>query len=60
MTDEELAQALAIPVGFVMVMSPEKRARYERLIEIAEALNRGERPAGVMVDGPRPKRRRPR
>ena len=31
---------------------------FERLEEVAEALNRGERPPGVMVDGPR--RRKPR
>lgn len=31
---------------------------FERLEEVAEALNRGERPPGVMVDGPR--QRKPR
>jgi len=36
----------------------ECRGAFDRLEEVAAALNRGERPPGVMVDGPR--QRKPR
>jgi len=60
MTDEALAEVLHIPLGHVMVMDPWKRARLERLAEIAEAVMRwergeGPRPPGVLID---PRRRR--
>lgn len=58
MDNELLAKELNIPVGHVMVLSPAKRASYEHMIKVAAALNRGEWPAGVMVDGPRKRRRR--
>ena len=57
MTDEDLARGLNIPVGHVMVLSPDKRARYERMLEIAERLTRGEHVPGVLVDPPRPRKR---
>ena len=53
MTDTELAAALAIPVELASKIAPKKRATYERLIEVAERLNRGERVPGVIVCGPR-------
>lgn len=58
MDDEFLAKELNIPAGHVMVLSPAKRATYERMIEVAAALNRGERPTGVMVDYPRKRRKK--
>src|SRR4051794_31907705 len=50
MDDEALAKELNMPVGYVMVMSPKRRADLERLVEAAAALNRGDRPPGVLVD----------
>ena len=58
MDNELLAKELHLPVGYVMVMSPAKRAQLERMIEVANALNRGERPVGVLVDYPRKRRKK--
>lgn len=49
MSDLELAEALVVPLDLVPRIKPEKRAMYERLIALADALNRGERPDGVIV-----------
>lgn len=61
MTDEELGKVLApdwspeMQQQLVAKLTPKARDTYARLFEMAEAINRGEMPAGVIVC---PKRKR--
>jgi len=55
MTDIELAEFLNLDEREAAIhlptLTPEKRELYERMAAIADALNRGERPPGVIVCG---------
>ena len=52
-SDADLAEALNIPIELLAKLTPAKRAVYEKLINTADRLNRGERPPNVIVCGER-------
>jgi hypothetical protein len=56
MTDEELAEELDVTIEHVCKLTPERRSLYEHMLSTVDAIERGERPSGVILTYERKRR----